>query len=418
MLGIHTNAVRCIPLFLVYLATLRHTHGLMTRHAAGQRAAAAAGAMPQPSRASPGPSPSSGKNMPYGQRDLEIGSIPRGDESANNDVDEDFYADNENQRIGMGDSTGLNRINSEGIITIHGPPSDQGSSWVTRSFESIAKGMASVCEFILTACTACERPPAFLLVELQTSKSNGPNALRTGDDVQRALQDILDGQRARALHQEQVTRIRSSASLSESTWEGMRPSAAATDSAPVSSALAHVSPLDLRFHSFLDSSVLPHRPPHRGVSPENSGTSSKKRTMFVLLEVLALHSTPDNTPDVCTIPGWPLRSLRPAATAAEALTSAPPTASGVEVVSAAPHGRQARDFYAATAALDILAFLFVAVYYNRVVSGAGSLSEITSQHVVPLGYLIILMTLFMFVVLDRVVYTLGSAVGKAALHLA
>ena len=252
--------------------------------------------------------------------------------------------------------------------------------------------------------------------------------MRTGADVERCLQDILDDQRARALNQEHVSRILSSASLSESTWEGMRqPSGGGPgqgdNTLPGIKALAHVSPLQLRFHSFLDSSVLPHRPhQQRGASPEADtekvNGSGKKRTAFALLEVLAVHSSPENTPDICSIPGWPLRSLRPAATAAEALTCAPPSACGVDVVSAAPHGRQARDFYAATAALDILAFLFVAVYYNRVVSGAGSISEITSQHVVPLGYLIILITLFMFVVMDRVVYTLGSAAGKAALHLA
>lgn len=45
-------------------------------------------------------------------------------------------------------------------------------------------------------------------------------------------------------------------------------------------------------------------------------------------------------------------------------------------------------------------------------------TEITSQHVVPLGYLITLMVLFGFVVADRVVYTLGSPAGKAFLHLA
>ena len=32
--GIHGSAVQCIPLFLVYLATLTHTYSLATRHAA------------------------------------------------------------------------------------------------------------------------------------------------------------------------------------------------------------------------------------------------------------------------------------------------------------------------------------------------------------------------------------------------
>ena len=47
-----------------------------------------------------------------------------------------------------------------------------------------------------------------------------------------------------------------------------------------------------------------------------------------------------------------------------------------------------------------------------------SAAEITSQHVVPLGYLLTLITLFLFLVLDRVAYTLGSPAGKAAAHAA
>lgn len=44
-------------------------------------------------------------------------------------------------------------------------------------------------------------------------------------------------------------------------------------------------------------------------------------------------------------------------------------------------------------------------------------AEITNEHVVPLGYLLTLILLFMLIVLDRVVYTLGSPLGKALLHV-
>lgn len=72
--------------------------------------------------------------------------------------------------------------------------------------------------------------------------------------------------------------------------------------------------------------------------------------------------------------------------------------------------------YAATTSFDFAAFLFVAVYYNRVGSSAGSLSDLTSRQVIPLDYLLCLIALFALLVLDRVAYTLGSPLFKALLH--
>ncbi len=40
----------------------------------------------------------------------------------------------------------------------------------------------------------------------------------------------------------------------------------------------------------------------------------------------------------------------------------------------------------------------------------------TNEHMVPLGYLLTLMTLFMLIILDRVCYTLGTPLGKVILH--
>lgn len=42
-------------------------------------------------------------------------------------------------------------------------------------------------------------------------------------------------------------------------------------------------------------------------------------------------------------------------------------------------------------------------------------AEITNEHVVPFGYLVTLMTLFMLIVLDRLFYTVGSPLGKSLL---
>lgn len=72
--------------------------------------------------------------------------------------------------------------------------------------------------------------------------------------------------------------------------------------------------------------------------------------------------------------------------------------------------------YAATAFVDFLSFVYVALFYNHVEAETQSLSEITYEHVVPFKYLVTLIVLFMLIVLDRLFYTLGSPLGKALLH--
>lgn len=49
---------------------------------------------------------------------------------------------------------------------------------------------------------------------------------------------------------------------------------------------------------------------------------------------------------------------------------------------------------------------------QSVVSSAQSLSDITDERVVPVDYLGILILLFLFMVLDRLFYTLGLHIGK------
>lgn len=71
MLGIHGSPVRSIPLFLVYLATLFHTYGLATRHAAGGDAGA-----PTPRPTSPAAAGGEEVGMQQGGGDLEAGAAP------------------------------------------------------------------------------------------------------------------------------------------------------------------------------------------------------------------------------------------------------------------------------------------------------------------------------------------------------
>ena len=51
-------------------------------------------------------------------------------------------------------------------------------------------------------------------------------------------------------------------------------------------------------------------------------------------------------------------------------------------------------------------------HLQSVMSSAQSLSDITDERVVPVDYLGVLILLFMFMVLDRLFYTLGLHIGK------
>ncbi|CAL8464921.1 g4456 [Coccomyxa elongata] len=79
------------------------------------------------------------------------------------------------------------------------------------------------------------------------------------------------------------------------------------------------------------------------------------------------------------------------------------------------HGRIEQDWYAATALVDLLSFIYVAIFYQAVVTSARTLADITDERVVPVDYLGVLMLLFLLLVLDRLFYTLGLHLGKAVL---
>lgn len=125
--------------------------------------------------------------------------------------------------------------------------------------------------------------------------------------------------------------------------------------------------------------------------------------------------------EVQSLPDAKLRaSLNPSLTAANLLSCVPHDGQNdqVSVVSIDHYSKQSEDWYALVASLDMITFLFIAFNYSKIVKAAGSVQEITSQHVVPLGYLITLIILFVLIVMDRLVYTMGSQAGKAALHVA
>lgn len=439
MLGIHASAPRCLPLFLVYLATLTHTHGLVARHAAAQRAAAAAAAP-----AAPVPEGQPGARPAARRLELEAeGPVAAIDADAEDDEEAQWAASEWRpppapplpaaaQGDGGALGLGLGNAVSGGVHS--------AAAAATRALLSAG---AAAWEFVLTACTACERPPSYVLVALTLpagADAGGAAALEA------ALQGSLDGWRAADLEAARHRRRRrgphahidpeeeeeaagseswqevlgasvtSSGAASLSSYD--RASAASAPSpppppeqpehpanaaplprpagapleAPIAAAstataaagaappathpdLSTVGPLRLRLHCFVDPA------PGEVEVKVRAGGGGGGGEVRALLEVTPLPGDPANSGAASAAPGWPLRSLRPAAHAAATLLRGPPPPRGAgrgaaraRVLAAEPHSAAARDFYALTAALDILAFVFVAVYYNRVVQAAGSLT--------------------------------------------
>eukprot|EP00887_Chlorella_sp_A99_P004668 scaffold4.g4668.t1 len=211
--------------------------------------------------------------------------------------------------------------------------------------------------------------------------------------------------------------------------------------------LSTMGPLQLRFHAFLPVTAALAASSSQQAAGAAAKAEAEGEVLTLLLEVVALRSSPTNSPGWCTSEGLPLCCLNPAAAAAASLLryqkdeaaasaagrgqrggagaggagsargGAAGPADAVHVVDVEPQSRQPQDWYALTVLFDFLAFVYVALFYNHVVTSARSISEITNEHVVPLGYLLTLILLFLLLVLDRLVYTLGSPAGKAALHV-
>jgi hypothetical protein len=79
--------------------------------------------------------------------------------------------------------------------------------------------------------------------------------------------------------------------------------------------------------------------------------------------------------------------------------------------------RPQQDYYSITALLDFVSFLYLALFYQVVMSSARSLADITDEKQLPWDYLTALLLLFVIMVVDRLVYSLGSHLGKALLLL-
>jgi len=90
----------------------------------------------------------------------------------------------------------------------------------------------------------------------------------------------------------------------------------------------------------------------------------------------------------------------------------------VPILGVEHHSRPQRDYYSTTAVLDFASFVYLALFYQVVMSSARSLADLTDEKQLPWDYLTALLLLFVIMVVDRLVYSLGSQLGKAMLLLA
>jgi hypothetical protein len=87
------------------------------------------------------------------------------------------------------------------------------------------------------------------------------------------------------------------------------------------------------------------------------------------------------------------------------------------VVGVEHHARAQHDYYAVTATLDFLAFIYLALFYQVAMKSARTLADLTDEKQLPWDYLSALLVLFVTTVIDRLVYSLGSHLGKFLLLL-
>ncbi|PRW58918.1 piezo-type mechanosensitive ion channel-like protein isoform X1 [Chlorella sorokiniana] len=440
VLGIHgADVTRAVPIFLAYLATLFHTFSLPVRLSSDPGSTGLAAAD------SAGPE-AGAEEAPGG--DMEAGTA--------------------------GQQGPLNRRRSSERFL-----GEQLGSSVSGSLQSLGLRLLQGCyaayEFLLRSCTVSERAPHFVLVTLPAPSTaaeaaeGGHPGPAWGEQLRVQLQNVLDGLRrsdiaaARERQDQQrasteevtegppltfgtsggpsgtaapagPTAQQQSVEVAQPAGSGL--AAAATGAAGTVSLgfpdLSTMGPLQLTFVSVQPGSTSGgggSGAAQDGSKPGSSGSVN------VLFEVTPLHSMPANSEGWCSVPGWPLRALNPARAVAATLLRYQQTAaseeqaqdtgeegagslesSELQVLAVEHFSREPQDWYAATTLLDFVAWILVILWYNRVVSSAGSLSDITSKHVIPLQYLATLLIVFALLVLDRVAYTLGSPLLKAALH--
>jgi hypothetical protein len=69
-----------------------------------------------------------------------------------------------------------------------------------------------------------------------------------------------------------------------------------------------------------------------------------------------------------------------------------------QVLGVEHHARQPKDYYSRIAFLDVAAFMYVALFYQVVMSSARTLADITDEKQLPWDYLATLIILFLFMV--------------------
>jgi hypothetical protein len=81
------------------------------------------------------------------------------------------------------------------------------------------------------------------------------------------------------------------------------------------------------------------------------------------------------------------------------------------------HSRRVDDWYTPALALNAAAFLYCALFCQRVLTDDSAVDALSSGRMLPAVDLVLLIFLFTNITLDRVAYSVGSNAGKAALHV-
>ncbi|KAK9863698.1 hypothetical protein WJX84_001768 [Apatococcus fuscideae] len=341
--GIHGSAVRCIPIFAVYLAVLVHTFNLARVQAAHRTSSR-----------------------------VRLLDLLRETESTSS------------------------------TLSLHRP--QVSTAWIQNIADSSVISCVNCWEFLKRTCTRAERPLHFLKLELALTPRYDLTEEDGQQQLEAQLQDMLDY--ARDVDQQ---------ALGQSQEQAQGPTEDIISAKVGATGLAHTGPLRLVFLQ----QDQPRSQEHVSVifevkAEQGTAASSTLSTLF-------------RFPRLC-------RSLKPAQQAAQALerwqavqqaqSLMPPpgtwrqddgpldAAALPRIIAAEAHSRPEEDWYAATVFVDLVAFVYTVIRYQAIADSTTSLAEIS---VVPLDFLLILLLLFTFMVLDRLAYTLGSHFGKATL---
>lgn len=88
------------------------------------------------------------------------------------------------------------------------------------------------------------------------------------------------------------------------------------------------------------------------------------------------------------------------------------------ILSVIPGGKREVDLYAYIFGTDLLAFLFTALFYTPLMKNSSDLFDVTQvEDQFPKAFIIVLMTLFFLIVVDRVLYLFSFASGKVIYYL-